>query len=130
MTLYDYMKMHGEDYDVYDNEFDNCVTVCLITDREVDKSDSYDVFCNAIVKKVDFVSKSKSEVAIIADWSGLIARNLDKFRAFSAEHWWVQYEDDNEEFIYQWISEINSYMAGYTNESVYKELVKLVNDLI
>ena len=130
MTLYDYMKMHGEDYDVYDNEFDNCVTVCLITDREVNKSDNYDVFCNAIVKKVKFVSRGNSGCVVIADWSGLIRANLDKFRAFSKEHWWTQYEDDDEEFIYQWISEINSYMAGYTSEGVYSNLVELVNELV
>ena len=129
MTLYDYMNTHNEDYDVYDNEFDTCVTVCPILDSEVNKSDSYDVFCNSIIKRVKFVSEGGHESTLIADWSGLIRANLDKFRTFSKAHWRSQYEDDNEEFIYQWLNEIRAYMAGYVSEAVYSDLVELVNDL-
>ena len=129
MTLYDYMKTHEEDYDVYDNEFDNGVTVCLILDEDVDQTDSYDVFCNALVKKVEFVAEGKHEATLIANWSGLIKNNLDKFREFTKEYWRCQYENDDDEFIYQWIGELHSYMAGYTSESVYKALVELVNSL-
>ena len=129
MTLYDYLSTHNEDYDVYDNEFDNCVTVCPILDSEVNKSDSYDVFCNSIIKHVKFISEGGHDSTLIADWSGLIRANLDKFRAFSEAHWWSRCEDDDEEFVYQWINEISAYMAGYVSEDVYSDLVELVNEL-
>jgi hypothetical protein len=54
---------------------------------------------------------------------------MEKFKKFTAEHWNNQYEDDEDEFIYQWINEIHLYMAGYTTERIYKLLNQFVETL-
>ena len=63
---------------------------------------------------------------LIVKWTELIQNNMEKFKAFTKENWSNQYEDDEDEFIYQWINEIHYYLAGYVNEDFYDELVKLV----
>ena len=51
MNLYDFVNSSGRDYDVADTVFDIQVTVCCIATER----DSYDKFCNDIIKKVKFV---------------------------------------------------------------------------
>lgn len=125
MTLYEYLKMSENDYDTYDIDYDAVVTVCYIADED----DEYDKFCNGIIKKVNVVYVDTHYLTV--DWSGLIERNMDKFKAFTKEHWKqsCQYEDDIDEFIYQWVNEIHYYMAGYVDEDTYTELNKLVDSL-
>ena len=127
-TLYEIMKMSECDYDTYDTEYDTCVTVCFIADE--DEEDNYDKFCNGIIKKVNVV-KIVPDSHLVCDWTKLIKTNMDKFRAFTKENWYedCQYEDDEDEFIYQWIKEIDSYMAGYVSEDFYETLVEFVDSL-
>lgn len=129
MTLYELIKATQEDYDVYDSEYDYSVTVCYI--EENDDNDDYDRFCNGIIKKVNVIS-GIGEDGLTADWSELIKRNMGKFKAFTKKHWWsvCQYEDDEEEFIYQWIIEIHNYMTGLVSEDFYKHLLVLVEELV
>ena len=56
---------------------------------------------------------------------------MDKFKQFTKDNWNdnCQYEDDIDEFIYQWIKEINLYMAGYVSDRFYPVLNKLVDSL-
>lgn len=124
MTLYEYLKMSEADYDTYDTEYDNGVTVCYIDEE----TDEYDKFCNGIIKKVDVV-KINGDVLTV-NWSELIERNMDKFKMFAREHWAYDYENDINEFIYQWINEIHLYMAGYVGESFYSKLNNFVDSLI
>ena len=123
MKLYDFMKMSETDYDTYDTVYDACVTVCY-ADEEVD---SYDKFCNEIMKKVEVAEVHEN--CLIVDWSALISGNIDKFREFTEKHWRYTYEDDEDELIYQWINEIHAYMAGYVSENFYNTLVKFVETL-
>lgn len=123
MKLYEFMKMSKADYDTYDTVYDACVTVCY-ADEE---TDSYDKFCNDIMKKVEVVEVHEN--CIIVDWSALINENIDKFREFTENHWKYTYEDDEDELIYQWINEINAYMAGYVSEDFYNILVEFVETL-
>lgn len=125
MTLFAYMDMHQEDIDTYDTEYDAVVTVCFM--EEENAQDNYDRFCLDIIKKVEVDSAAHGDV--IVDWSGLIERNMEKFRAFTAEYWRYQYKDDDEEFIYQWIREINYYLAGYVGENTYCALNELLQEL-
>ena len=126
-TLYNYLKMAENDFDTYDTEYDAEVTVCYID--EENEEDEYDKFCNGIIKKVNVVKINGD--CLIVNWCELIKRNMDKFKKFTAEHWYktCQYEDDVDEFIYQWINEIHSYMAGYVSESFYSVLNELVDSL-
>lgn len=125
MTLYEYLKMSEGDFDTYDTDYDAVVTVCYIEEED----DEYDKFCNGIIKKVNVVHVDRHYLTV--DWTEMIQRNIDKFKAFTKEHWKksCQYEDDIDEFIYQWINEIHYYMAGYTDEDTYLELNKLVKIL-
>lgn len=124
MTIYDYMKMHegnGLDVDTYDVEYDAGVTICIDADME-DSEDSYDRFCIGLVKLVEIDKVSSNAFTckwFTCKWSKLIEDNMELFKAFSLEHWIEQYEDDEEEFIYQWIRELDAYLAGYVGESTY-----------
>ena len=125
MTLYEYLKMSENDFDTYDTDYDAVVTVCYIDEE----NDEYDKFCNGIIKKVNVLHIDTHYLTV--DWSGLIERNMDKFKCFTKAHWRksCQYEDDVDEFVYQWVNEIHYYMAGYVDEDFYTELNKLVDSL-
>lgn len=126
MKLYELMKMSESDYDTYDTEYDVCVTVCYIGEEY--ERDDYDRFCNAIMKKVEVV-RIIPDSHITCDWSKLIKDNMEKFKVFTEKHWVTNYENDEDEFIYQWIKEIHYYIAGYASEDFYDTLVKFVETL-
>ena len=127
MKLYEIMGLTENDYDTYDTVYDAVVTVCYIAENEA--TDNYDRFCIELMKKAE-VEKINGD-ALIVKWTELIQNNMEKFRAFTKENWYenCQYEDDEDEFIYQWINEIHQYMAGNVDEDFYDELVKLVDSL-
>lgn len=124
-TLYEYINMTESDIDTYDTKYDTGVTVCHI----YEENDEYDKFCNEIIKKVNVVEIN--EYSVTVNWSELIEKNIDKFKKFTAEHWYesCQYEDDEDEFVYQWIEEIHQYMAGNVSIDFYKTLNELVENL-
>lgn len=126
MTLYEYLRMRENDFDTCDTVFDTGVTVCYIDEEE----DEYDKFCNGIIKKVDVIHINEDCPTV--NWYEMIERNIDKFKAFTKEHWYAdcQYEDDIDDFIYEWINEIQAYMAGYVSEDFYFVLNELVDSLV
>ena len=126
MKLYDFMKLSEADWDTYDTVYDACVTVCYI-DEEDEAEDNYYKFCTDIIKNVE-VEEQNGDILIV-DWTKLIKDNMEKFKMFTEKHWRYTYEDDEDEFIYQWINEINMYMAGYVSEDFYGVLVKFVETL-
>ena len=125
MKLYEIMKLSQNDYDTYDTVYDAEVTVCYID--EEDMEDSYDKFCIELMKKVE-VEKINGDILLVK-WTELIETNMEKFKAFTEKHWRNTYEDDEDEFIYQWINEIHYYLAGYVSEDFYDTLVEFVNSL-
>ena len=128
MKLYDFMKVAQNDYDTEDTIYCATVTVCYI-DEEDEEKDSYYKFCTEIIKKVE-VEKQMGD-GLLVRWTELIKNNMDKFKKFTREHWkdTCQYEDNEDEFIYQWINEFHQYMAGCVGEDFYNELVKFVATL-
>ena len=126
MTLFDFVRTTQRDWDVYDNVYDAEVTVSHIEENK----EPYDKFCNEIIKKVTVVRQT-SDYSLEAKWTKLILDNLEKFRAFTRMYWHdeAQYEDDDDEFIYQWINEIHGYMAGNVAEEFYEILVEFVEEL-
>lgn len=128
MKLYDFMKITEVDYDTYDTVYDAEVTVCYIEEDEKE-NDNYDKFCIELMKKVEL--EKQNEDVLIVNWTKLITENMEKFRAFTKKHWWddCQYEDDEDEFIYQWITEFNNYMAGNVSEKFYGVLIKFLETL-
>ena len=129
MKLFDFMKFTKGDYDTYDTVYDAEVTVCWID--EDDENCNYDKFCINIIKKVEVDEQNCSSGNLTVKWTELITNNMEKFREFTRMHWNddCQYEDDDDEFIYQWITEINNYMAGCVSEDFYGVLVKFVEEL-
>ena len=127
MKLYDFLKISQNDFDTYDTVYDTGVTVCYID--EEDAEDSYDKFCIEMMKKVEV--KEQNDDILIVKWTELIQNNMEKFKEFTKENWYesCQYEDDEDEFIYQWINEIHQYMAGYVSEKFYDKLVEFVQTL-
>lgn len=128
MKLFELVNILQEDFDTYDTVYDAEVTVCFIEENE--DNDNYDKFCIGIIKKVEVV-KGNGNHGLIVKWNDLIKNNMDKFKAFSAEHWCedCQYEDDDDEFVYQWIDEIHNYMTGCVSEDFYGVLVEFVESL-
>lgn len=125
MKLYDFMKITEVDYDTYDTVYDAVVTVCYID--EEDAEDDYDRFCIELMKKAELDGKSGD--GLLVKWTELIQNNMEKFKAFTKKYWRHTYEDDEDEFIYQWITEFHSYLAGYVSEDFYSILIKFVNSL-
>ena len=125
MKLYDFMKISQNDYDTCDTVYDTVVTVCYID--EEDMEDNYDKFCIEMMKKVEL--EEQNDDILIVKWTELIQNNMEKFKEFARENWIYDYEDDEDEFIYQWIKEIHYYLAGYVAEDFYDKLVELVETL-
>lgn len=123
MNLFDYINIAQKDFDVADAVYDTSVTVCHIEEENC----AYDKFCNGIIKKVEVI-KQTDDIILVANWTDLIKRNMEKFRAFSMRHWAFEYKDEDE-FIYQWINEIHAYMGGYVSEDFYNTLVEFVETL-
>ena len=126
MKLYDFMKISPNDFDTFDTVYDADVTVCFI-DEEDEARDSYYKFCTELIKKVE-VEKQNGDILMVK-WTELIQNNMEKFKKFARENWIYDYEDDEDEFIYQWIKEIHYYLAGYVDIDFYDKLVEFVETL-
>ena len=125
MKLYDFMKISQNDFDTEDTIYCAVVTVCYIDEEDI--NDNYARFCIDLMKKVEMEKQIGD--GLLVKWTELIQNNMEKFRAFAKEHWINSYEDDEEEFVYQWIKEIHYYMAGYVSMDFYDNLVKFVESL-
>ena len=131
MTLYEFVNGTERDYDAYDDASEYCVTVCYISPTM--KHDDYNHFCYnhfcmELMKKVKFV-KQTSDCIVVCKWYDFINWNFDKFKAFSREHWEDTYDDEDDEFIYQWIQELHGYIAGDVPDDFYSTLLDFVNTL-
>ena len=124
MKLYDWLSIDKGSYDCYDTDIDESVTIDWI---DKPKSD-YDFFVVGLLKKVDIEQKT-DDCTLVCDWSKLIRENFTKFKSFTKEHWARDYKDEYD-FIYQWIRELHSYVAGYVNDSFYSTLKGFVDSLI
>jgi len=129
MTLYEWLKVEQNCMDTYDNVFDAVVTVDYIEDdewKENPESENYYKFCVEIFKKVNVIEKNNDD--LIVNWNELISNNMEKFRKFSSENWRedCQYEDDDDEFVYQWINEIHMYIAGYVGKITYGKMLDML----
>lgn len=127
MKLYDFMKISETDWDTCDTVYDACVTVCYIDEDDEEEMDSYYKFCIELIKKVE-VEKQNGDILIVK-WTDLIHNNMEKFKEFTNKHWRFNYDDDEDEFIYQWINELHAYLAGYVSEDFYDVLVEFLETL-
>lgn len=132
MKLYEYLVAHDEDFDVWDTEVDDCVTICLPYLEEGDEGDDYDRFIIEVTKKVDYVDECP--YGIIADWYGFLNKNRGLLAKHAREFWdggMDEYDgEEDDDFICDWISHIHYMCAGYGNDKYYAELLKLVNECV
>ena len=124
MTLYQLVKASGCDYDTYDTEMNAEVTVCSFDEEDEQSEDYYEKFRIGIMKFVEVVDNSATHWGINCKWTEMIEHNISVFKEFTRKNWRNQYEDDEDEFIFQWIYEINQWSAGNCWESVYKDFVE------
>ena len=68
------------------------------------------------------VDYKKSDYECICKWNDFIEKNIETFRK-AADELWYRTPKNDDDLIYEWIKEINSWMAGYVSESVYKKFV-------
>ena len=124
MTLYQLVKASGCDYDTYDNVYDAEVTVCSFDEGDEQSEDYYEKFRIGIMKFVEVVDNSATKWGIVCKWTEMIEHNISIFKEFTRKNWRNQYEDDEDEFIFQWINEINQWCGGNCWERVYKDFVE------
>lgn len=130
MNLFEFINTTQKDFDTYDDVYDASVTVCFIEDDydEDDEFHNYDKFCNDIIKLVEVI-KQTDDCTLLVKWTDLINRNMEKFKDFTKKYWRDTCQYDDDELVYQWINEIDSYMAGNVSLSFYKTLVEFVGTL-
>ena len=122
MTLYEFITQEQGDFDTYDTVFDVCVTVCEPYEYdEGEEKQYYDIFNDLIMKNVE-VDYKKSDYECICKWNDFIEKNIETFRK-AADELWGRTPKADDDLIYEWIREINSWMAGYVSESIYKKFV-------
>ena len=128
MTLYEFITMEKSDIDTYDTVFDAEVTVCVPYDKE---NDWYDKFYNFIIKHVQFVEKI-SDCECTADWYNFIKENIKVFRQAANDMWRLDYIniEDDDDLIYEWIKEIELWLAGYVSETEYQKFMENYSDKI
>lgn len=123
MTLYEFIKVANNDYDTYDTDYDAVVTVCSFDSEDEKSEEYYEKFRIGIMKYVE-VATGLSTCEITCKWSEMIEHNISIFKEFAKKYWRNQFEDDEDEFIYQWINEIHNWIAGALSETMYKEFVE------
>lgn len=124
MKLLDYLKINSNDADYYDTNYEASVTVCFDVDGNTNDLDPYDCFC----KKLYNCVQVKNETTVY--WSDLIVNNMKLFKDFTNRYWRYNYEDDEDEFIYQWIYELHAYCSGAANDDIYAEMIALLDKCV
>lgn len=120
MTLYDFLKLVKADFDTYDTVFDIEVTACEPYESSMENMEWYDKFYDFILKHVEFVEKT-GECSCVVNWYKFIKDNMETFRECANDMWKEGIvPDDEEDFIYEWIKEINGWLTGYVSETEYK----------
>ena len=122
MTLYEFVTMEKRDFDTYDTVFDAEVTVC---EPYGNGNDWYDKYYDFIINHVQFVEKI-SDYECTADWYGFIKENIKVFRQAANDMWRLDYIniDDDDDLIYEWIKEIELWLAGYVSETEYQKFME------
>lgn len=122
MTLYEFITLEKADFDTFDTVYDTCVTVCEPYEyEEGEEKEYYDIFSDIIIQKVE-VEEKTGECTCLCKWSDFIKKNIATFRK-AADELWMRTPKADEDLIYEWINEINSWLAGYVSENTYKKFV-------
>lgn len=112
----------NEDFDSCDTEFDIIVT--CVNPGEYGK-EYYDLFTKYIYDNVSVINEETEQNNTVCNWSEFVTKNYDILKQFADENWY-ETPSDLDDFIYEWIKEINLWLAGYVGESAYETLYKML----
>ena len=119
ITVENCINHYKKPFDVYDTEYDVCITVTPPLEQE--KEEPYDTFVRLLCSKVQICEQREYPI-LIADWTGFIKRNVDALEAFSKKHWVYAYTRKSaSEFYTGMITGLGMYVSGYGDEEIYKE---------
>lgn len=122
MTLYEFITLEQADFDTFDTVYDTCVTVCEPYEyEEGEQKEYYDIFSDLIMQMVE-VEEKTGGCTCLCKWSDFIEKNIATFRK-AADELWTKTPKTDDDLIYEWIKEINSWLAGYVSENTYKKFV-------
>lgn len=124
MTLYEFGQLGNSCLDTCDDVFDIIITVDILTDDEENDMGYYGKFANFICKNVNVLGKAGG-CDVVADWSALITENMSVFRKAANAMWYEgSVPDDDDDFVYEWLTEIHGWLAGGVSESAYKKFME------
>lgn len=124
MTLYELAKLHQRgvlDMDITDKEIDMCVAITV--DTNVEPTDWYGKYIDLLAKSVKV--EWWRENMICLDLSGWYRPYKEKILK-EFEGGYREFDDD--EFEYDLVLWTEQFVAGYGDESTYKELVKILTE--
>lgn len=126
MTLYELMNLRNEDYiETTDTVFDYIVGTDFMENEVLTNLDDYyyNNFCYYISNQIEVIEPKNPYP--ICDWSGFINTHFNELYDFAKNHW-KRIPLDKDDFIYEWISELHLYQAGYVSEDIYKNFLDVV----
>lgn len=115
------------DFDVGDETFDVLVCCCSPNPKPFSptKKEPYDYFTDYIYDNVKIVNAKPDKDFVVADWTGFVEERFDKLKAFSRQYWRGDY-DDKDDFTYEWITEIQSWLSGNVCDENYNDFLRVV----
>ena len=129
MKLIEYAKLWDNMdmcIDTSDTVFDAIVTIDIDSDVEKNLDRPYWQFVKIILENVELVKLFNGAYAsAICDYTGFVKANMKALKKFSAEEWYPESHNvDEDDYIYNWITEIHGYLAGYASDRQYSKFVK------
>ena len=111
------------DDDVYDTDIDMAVAFCLNT-RTNDHS-YYSKFLYWLADNVEVAHIG--DMGMTCKFSELFAEYADKVNPFVKENDWNSGEFDEEDYFFDFVANLDSLIAGYSNESTYRDICQMLN---
>ncbi len=124
MSIKEYMEeSDAGDFDSSDITFDVSVTIVEPMSWDVRKGSDdeyYDRFYLYICENVNMVGDEDHEVC---DYEGFVYKHYDTLKQFGRDFWNKDVDKMSDDtFVYEWITEIHGFLAGYTSEPIYKDI--------
>lgn len=134
MKLYDILRLAKDPYYeaiVLDTDFTYSVRVPSFKSGLAHDMNG-EIFCafvEELTKKVRVIDISRHN-AFTVSWTKLIERNMDKFRAFSAENWVADLTEKDEcMFTVQWIKYLDYCMTTVRSDEHFATMLEFVQSL-
>ena len=121
VSLWDYLKEHPGNYEVYDAANADLDPIPIKTPSyDFDKYTYYDKFMEELLRKTAFTDELTGSTPICAGWTCLIRRNQDLFWRFASDHWNLNLLRGT--YLGKWFRELKNYTKHKMDEEFYKEL--------